>query len=228
MSENKHIIIVEDEAIIAMDIQHCLVDFGYVVDEVATTTDEAMFYIEKYLPNLVLMDIKLNDSADGTTIVDLIQTKFNIPVVYLTSFTDNETLKKAQSTKPYGYVVKPVDEKQLNSAILIALSRFEEEENSNNGEVIQLNSEYEYALKEKNLYHLNEKVNLTKKEGEFFFFMVSNRNKAVHYNKIIKELWDNDDVPTSTLRSLVRRVRDKLNDDLIENVSSEGYRIIAK
>lgn len=225
LDEEVHVLIVEDEAIIAMDINQCLLEFGHIVDEVATTTDEAMLYVQKYKPNIVLMDIKLQGSIDGTEIVKSIQEKYNIPVIYLTSFTDDETIKKASLTNPYGYIVKPVNEDRLKASIIMALSRFQSEQENLKGEVIKINQSYSYNVKKASLFCLGQKVKLTKKEGEFFVYMIENLDKAVSYDKIIKTLWYNDEVPVSTLRSLVRRVRDKLSDDLIENVSSIGYKI---
>lgn len=228
IEDKVHVLIVEDEAIIAMDINQCLLEFGYEVDEVATTTDEAIFYIEKYQPNIVLMDIKLKSSIDGTEIVELIQEKYNIPVIYLSSYTDDETIRRASLTKPYGYIVKPIDENRLNTSIVMALSRFEADQKNSSGEVLEINKNYSYNVKSKSLYFLGKKVELTKKESEFFIYMIANLDNVVTYEKIVKNLWYDDEVPVSTLRSLVRRVRFKLTEDLIENVSSVGYKISKK
>jgi DNA-binding response OmpR family regulator len=220
-----HIVLVEDETIIAMDLQQCLERFGYIVDEVASTTEEALFYVEKYKPNIVLMDIKLKDSCDGTEVVEVIQQQYKVPVIYLTSHSDNKTLQRAQATKPYGYIVKPADENQLNVSIKMVLSRVEEERKNRIGELVMLGNSYTYKVKTKELYNLSEKVNLTKKEGEFFSFMIHKLNCNVSYEEIIKNIWYSKDIPTATLRSLVRRVRYKLKEELIESISLTGYRV---
>lgn len=218
-----HILLVEDETIIAMDISSILENFGYIVDEVASSADEALLYVEKYKPHLVLMDICLNGSKDGTEIVEEIQQKFQIPVIYLSSYSDETTLEKAGSTKPYGYIVKPVDENQLNSTILIALSRFKEDQKKNSGAIIELSKNYSYDLEKDELKHLGSPVKLTKREKKFFSFMIQHVNRVIEYNKIIKNVWRYEEVQVSTLRSLVRRVRDKLEDDILQNISSKGY-----
>ncbi|WP_458701550.1 response regulator [Sulfurospirillum sp. 1307] len=218
-----HILLVEDETIIAMDISSILENFGYIVDEVASSTDEALLYVEKYKPHLVLMDICLDGSKDGTEIVEEIQQKFQIPVIYLSSYSDETTLEKAGSTKPYGYIVKPVDENQLNSTILIALSRFKEDQKKNSGAIIELSKNYSYDLEKDELKHLGSPVKLTKREKKFFSFMIQHVNRVIEYNKIIKNVWRYEEVQVSTLRSLVRRVRDKLEDDILQNISSKGY-----
>ncbi len=228
LKKDTHVVIVEDETIIAMDIQQCLLEFGYIVDEVASTTEEAVFYVDKYQPNIVLMDIKLKGSPDGIEVVDIIQQKYKVPVIYLTSFSDEETLKRAQFTKPYGYIVKPIDENQLNITIMMVLLKLKDEQKKIVGEVINMGDNYTYNIKTKNLYLLSEKVNLTKKESEFFAFMVDRLNTEVSYDEIIKNVWYSNEIPTSTLRSLVRRVRNKLNENLIESISLKGYKVSNK
>lgn len=225
LKEDIHVVMVEDETIIAMGIQQCLEEFGYIVDEVASSTEEAIFYVDKYKPNIVLMDIQLNGSPDGIEVVDLIQQKYKVPVIYLTSYSDDATLKRAESTKPYGYIIKPIDENQLNITIRMALSRYKEEQKELDGEIVKLSDSYTYNKKSKELYYLEEKVKLTKKEGEFFSYMINNLNSTISYDDIVKNVWYNEDTTIPTLRSLVRRVRNKLNEDLIESVSSKGYKI---
>ncbi len=225
LKDDIHVIIVEDETIIAMDIQQCLHEFGYKVDEVASTAEEAVFYVEKYQPDVVLMDIKLKGSPDGTEVVEIIQQMYKIPVIYLTSHSDDETLQRAQATKPYGYIVKPIDENQLNISIKMVIFRIEEERKKIKGELIKMGYGYTYNTKTNELYFLSEIVNLTKKEGEFFSFMVYKLNNDVSYEEIIKNIWYSEDIPTTTLRSLVRRVRNKLKEELIQSVSLTGYRI---
>ncbi len=225
LEKDIHVVMVEDETIIAMDIQQCLEEFGYIVDEVASSTDEAIVYVEKYKPDIVLMDIKLNGGPDGIEVVDVIQQKYKVPVIYLTSYSDDSTLKRAELTKPYGYIIKPIDVNQLNIAIRMALSRYNEEQKEIGGETIKLSEQYTYNLKTKELYFLNEKVKLTEKEGEFFLYMVNNLNTIVPYSDIIKNVWYGEDISTSTLRSLVRRVRNKLHEELIQSIISKGYKI---
>jgi DNA-binding response OmpR family regulator len=225
IEDDIHVVIVEDETIIAMDLQQRLEEFGYIVDEVASTTTEALLYVEKYKPNIVLMDIKLNGSPDGTEVVETIQQKYKVPVIYLTSHSDEETLQRAQATKPYGYIVKPINESQLNISIKMVMSRVKDEQKKISGEVIKMGDSYTYNTKTKELYFLSQIVNLTKKEGEFFSFMVYKLNSDVSYEEIIKNIWYSENIPTATLRSLVRRVRNKLKEELIESISLTGYRI---
>ena len=86
-----------------------------------------------------------------------------------------------------------------------------------------ISSNYSYDLEKKELYHLGKVVKFTNRERKFIFFMMRNINRVIEYDKIVLNVWGSKNIQVSTLRSLVRRVRDKLEDEIIENVSSKGY-----
>lgn len=118
------ILIAEDEYIIAMDIKRVLEKLGYEVTSFVGKGIEAIKRTETEKPDIVLMDIMLNDSLSGIDTARIIKDKYNIPIVYLTALTDEETLQKAKLTEPGGYLLKPFDERGLHSAIEIALYKF--------------------------------------------------------------------------------------------------------
>jgi PAS domain S-box-containing protein len=133
--EDVKILIVEDEAITALFIQECLENIGFKVVDTVATGHEAIDISEKLRPDLVLMDIKLDGDLNGIETARIIYNLFNIPVVYLTAYSDNDTLEKAILTGPFGYLLKPVEEKALRPAIEIALLKHKEEsklKNTNN------------------------------------------------------------------------------------------------
>jgi CheY-like chemotaxis protein len=115
------ILIVEDEAIIAIDIKRSLVELGYDVTPVAVSGIDAIQKAEEYEPDLVLMDIVMPGETDGIEAAREIQSKLDIPVVYLTAYADKEIVDRAKTTKPYGYITKPFTERDLYSNIEIAL-----------------------------------------------------------------------------------------------------------
>lgn len=117
------IMIVEDDAITARSIEGMLKRSGYVVPAIASSGKEAIQKVDKTDPDLVLMDIRLRGEIDGIEAAEEIRTRFGIPVVFLTAYADDETLERAKTTEPYGYVVKPFRQTELNAAIQIALSK---------------------------------------------------------------------------------------------------------
>jgi len=120
-SERAKILIVEDEAIIALKLQKQVELMGYQVTSVAASGEEAVQMAHEGKPDLVLIDIALPGKTSGIDAAAAIRTRDNIPVIYLTAHSDEETLKQATLTSPYAYLIKPVGDKALHNAIKIAL-----------------------------------------------------------------------------------------------------------
>jgi len=119
--EKAKILVVEDEGVLARGIERKMTALGYIVTGIAFSGEEAIRKAAENRPNLVLMDIKLDGKMDGVEAARQIREKFKIPVVYLTAFSDKETIRRAKITEPYGYILKPVNERELHCNIEIAL-----------------------------------------------------------------------------------------------------------
>jgi diguanylate cyclase (GGDEF)-like protein len=117
------ILVVEDEAIVAKDIENALHVLGYSVPAIAASGEAAIEKAEALHPDLVLMDIKLKGPIDGVRAASEIGGRLGIPIVYLTAHADEPTLRRAKITQPFGYVVKPFDERDLHAAVEVALHR---------------------------------------------------------------------------------------------------------
>ena len=115
------ILVVEDESITARDLQLTLQELGYEVVAKASSGKEAIREAEVHKPELVLMDIVMPGEVDGIEATKQISERFGIPVVYLTAHTEEETLSRAKITAPYGYIVKPFNDRDLRSNIEMAL-----------------------------------------------------------------------------------------------------------
>jgi PAS domain S-box-containing protein len=124
---NAQILVVEDENIVALDLQVRLNGLGYEVTAVAATGEDAISKAGKTQPDLVLMDIKLKGEMDGVTAAEQIQAKYDIPVIYVTAFADEMTLQRAKITEPYGYLLKPFEERELHTTIEMALYKHQME-----------------------------------------------------------------------------------------------------
>jgi diguanylate cyclase (GGDEF)-like protein/PAS domain S-box-containing protein len=118
------IILVEDEIIVAMDIEQRLEVLGYNVVAHATSGEEALRYVDLENPDLILMDIKLNGEMDGIETAAKIRNTLNTPIIYLTAFADENTLKRARLTEAYGYLIKPFENRELHSTIEMALYKY--------------------------------------------------------------------------------------------------------
>ncbi len=116
------ILIVEDEAIVAMDLRLHLQALGYDLVGTASDGEEALELARRTRPDLALMDISLESRGDGIEAASRLQT-LGVPVVFLTAYADEDTLERAKRSRPYGYLVKPFDERALHSTIEMALFR---------------------------------------------------------------------------------------------------------
>lgn len=113
--------IVEDESIVAMDLKARLLKMGYSVAGISGYAEEAIEAIRLNLPDIVLMDIVLKGTMDGIEAAAIIREELEIPVVYLTAYSEEGTISRAKVTEPYGYILKPFMERDLQIAIDIAL-----------------------------------------------------------------------------------------------------------
>ena len=126
-SRRANLVIVEDERIVAADLADQLAGMGYTVCANVASADQAMEAIDRLHPDLVLMDIRLGGSLDGTQAANAIWERRQSPVVYLTAYADEDTLAAVKRTEAYGYVMKPYEPREVHAAIQLALERRERE-----------------------------------------------------------------------------------------------------
>lgn len=119
------ILIVEDENIVAKDLQKRLVNLGYDIVGIAATGEEAVKKAVATLPDLVLMDVRLKGEMSGIEAGSTLRFQYGIAIVYLSAYADNDTLKRASKTEPFGYILKPFEERELHTTIEMALYRKE-------------------------------------------------------------------------------------------------------
>ena len=136
MSKAK-ILVVEDELISAKGIRSALKSLGYDVLDIVASGKEAIQKASGSQPDLILMDIKLDGEMDGIEAARQIKDRFNIPVVYLTAHADDATLERAKITDPFGYILKPFEERELHVAIEIAFYKHKMEDTLLHGEKLK-------------------------------------------------------------------------------------------
>ena len=117
------VMVVEDERVVAFNLCQTLKRLGYNTDSVASSGHAALELIAERPPDIVLMDIHIDGDIDGIETVSRIPSGLLVPVIYLTAFAEESTLERARATNPYGYLLKPFSERELNAMIRMALSR---------------------------------------------------------------------------------------------------------
>jgi len=119
--EAVNVMVVEDESIVAEDTKRSLTNMGYKVSAVVSSGEDAIKTAGELRPDMILMDIVLRGEVNGIEAAGQIRSSFNIPVIYLTAYTDDKILEQAKLTEPFGYIIKPFEDKELHSVIEMAL-----------------------------------------------------------------------------------------------------------
>ncbi|MBB6479010.1 ATP-binding protein [Spirochaeta isovalerica] len=167
----KRILIVEDEGIVALDIQSRLESHGYGVIDIVSTGSRAIEIAKEEVPDLILMDINLKGSIDGIETASLIRRAVDCPIIFLTAFADEKTMKKARISDASGYILKPFREGELLVTIELAIKRDDVRKK------IQDNSNWLYST----LNNMNDAV-----------ITVSEENRVIFFNRKAGELMDYD------------------------------------
>lgn len=117
------VLVVEDEAVVALHLRQELTKLGYSVAGIATTGEQALRLIDETFPDVILMDIHIQGEIDGIETTQKIPRYLHIPVIYLTAYSEDSTLGRAGDTHPYGYLLKPFLDRELHATIQMALVR---------------------------------------------------------------------------------------------------------
>ncbi|MEY4616310.1 MAG: hypothetical protein RJB66_1270 [Pseudomonadota bacterium] len=121
--EQTKILVVEDESIIAKDLQNILIEAGYDVPYTAANSKDALKYTEELNPDLILMDVIIQGPVDGITTAQIISHVYEIPIIFISAYSDKATLDRARSIGSFGYILKPCDEKELLITIDFGLQK---------------------------------------------------------------------------------------------------------
>ena len=248
MLKSTSIIIVEDDEITALNLNLSLQKHGYNIVAVCDNAAQAKNKIQLLNPNIVIIDISLDESNDGIELGKVVRKKYNIPFIYLTSHSDDDIISQAKLTEPYGYIVKPFDPASLHATIQMAIFKYDiENERKNNIDslkVDKLNLEkllYSKRASDRPIvpfganYHLDisvcetfyngKKIKLTKKENAFLRLLVAQQGLVVSFEQAMNYVWDENGATENSVRTLVWRLRNKLETDIIKNASGIGYYI---
>lgn len=244
----KNIIIVEDDEITALNLKISLEKHGYNVVEICDNITDAKTKINKFLPEIVIVDISLQESSDGIELAKEIRSKHNIPFIYLTSYSDDNIISKAKLTEPYGYIVKPFDPSSLHATIQMALFKYDIEKSrradisslkmdklnlekllyskrASNEPIVPFGGDYHLDISVCETFYKGKKVKLTKKENAFLRLLVAQLGLVVTFDQAMNYVWDENGATENSVRTLVWRLRNKLEVDIIKNASGIGYYI---
>ena len=224
-----NILIVEDESIVAMEIENYIKKLGYTVVGSCSNAKDALMIIETQTIHIVLMDIHIKGELDGVETAILIKEKYPlIEIIFLTAHLDDYNVDRAIELNPTAYLSKPFNREELRIFLKIALRKILKESSTteDNQHHILFDEEFSYNLSNSTLYCCSEILHLTKKESDFLELLLENKNNIIDFYTIENALWPDKETNANTIRTLVKRLRQKLKHKFIETVSSRGYRLV--
>lgn len=229
------VLIVEDEAVLAIGMEYSLEEFGYEVTGIETTADSALKHVSLNKPDIILMDIKLKGEETGIDAAKKIWAKYKIPIIFLTSYSDDKTIKNAMESEPYGYLIKPCRDEELKVAIETALHKHnyfyknkDSLESSKIQKHIELDDDFIFDKAKKILFKDNEAIKLTGNETKLFDILSDYPGEPVSFEKISNYIWRDDYSDISKLRTLIYRIKTKIGTNLIESIFELGYKLKMK
>ncbi|WP_187647135.1 response regulator transcription factor [Nitrosophilus labii] len=216
------ILIVEDESLVALDIAE-IVKTGLSAEvKIANSFKSALDIFEKFDPDILFLDIKIEGELDGIDIAKEIKRKKELPVIFITAYNDDKTLQRAFETFPKNFIVKPFKEEDILTSAKLALNSIEKEQ------IIAFDEIFSFNLKTKELYKKGKTIKLTKKESQLLYLLVKSKNSIVTFDTIDYEIWPEDLVNNNTRRTLIYRLRKKLDNCFLETVFGIGCKLNIK
>ncbi len=224
-----NILIVEDESIVAMEIESYISKLGYTVTDICSNANDVLTVTSEQTIDIILMDICIKGELDGVETAVRIKKKHpGIEIIFLTAHLDDYNVDRAIEVNPTAYLSKPFNREELRVFLKIALRKIDKNTTHNEDHThhIALDNEFSYDPLNHILYCCREIIHLTRKESDLLELLIADRNNLVDFYTIENTIWPDKLTNTNTIRTLVKRLRQKLKHKFIETVSSRGYRLV--
>ena len=214
------VLLLEDEKMLQSSIAEYLNEIGYIIDVCEDGLD-AYKYVTENSYDLLILDIN-TPSIDGLTLLEkLHKDKIFIPTIFISAITQIEQISKAYELGCYDYLKKPFHLKELTLHIERLLSMAKIESKS----IVKISKMYVYDLEKKRLFFNDQEQTLTPKQAQIIDLFSSNLNKIVDFDMLRYYVWEDTHVDNATIRAEVHRVKQVLQEDLIESLKGIGYRV---
>lgn len=216
-----NILIVEDEYLTSKFIQESLYSLGFLSVFITDNAIDADILIKEKNIALIFMDINIKGPKDGLQLATEISKKYNIKIVFITSYQDTQTIQEASLSTPLGYLIKPIIKADIESVMMICKNFFNHSNNEKDSIFINIDI-YKYN-KINNLLYENEKlIALSKLENKTIEIFIKYLNTPISNETLISYLWQ-EEKSNSSLRELISRLRKKVPNLKIKNYSNIGY-----
>jgi len=216
------LLIVEDESLVALDLAETVRTYGFEVVGICADGEEALRRAEALRPDIILMDIRIRGAYDGIETAGRIYDRYRPALIFLTAFSDTAHIERAAALHPLGYLIKPVNPRELFALLAMASARRSDAPVGD----ITFDDDFGYDSANGRLIHGDAPVNLTRREQQLLDLLLRSKNAVVSLYEVENAIWPDKAPNENTRRSLIGRLRAKLDNRFIETLPGEGYRIL--
>ena len=226
----KNIMIVEDEVITQRYLKEVLNQYEVNVTGCFDNAKEALEALKNISCDMVLMDININGAMDGIQLARKILQSYKLPIVFISAYSDDETLDEVLELSPYGFITKPFSSKEIHVSLQIAYKRFlmthevsVPAEIKTVNELLVLNESYTFDLKRSALYYRKDLVKLNVNQNKCIEILAHKVNDVVTFDTLVSNIWGTDLISDSALRTLVYSIRKAVPGIPLYSHSKKGY-----
>ena len=219
--------IVEDEAITQRYLKDILTEKGVKYIDCLDNAEDAMEAIREREYQLILMDINIKGTMDGIQLSKKILDKHVLPIVFISAYSDDETMEDVLELSPYGFITKPFGANEVLTSLRVAYKRFLTFEakamKERSEKMIQISEQYHYATDTSTLFEYGKAVKLNTKQNILIEILVKNINNTVSFDELTIQIWSDELIADSSLRTLVYSLRKLLPALPLYTQSKQGY-----
>ena len=223
----QQIMIVEDEAITQRYLKEILQEKGVQQIDCFDNAEDAIKMLRVTTYQLILMDINIKGNIDGIQLARMILDKYILPIVFISAYSDDETLENVLELSPYGFITKPFGSNEVLTTLTVAYKRFVTFEAKTKREkkeqYIHITKQYMYDMDTLTLFYNKKAVVLNAKQTIFIEILVKNLNHTVSFEDLVVQVWLDEEVSSSSLRTLVYSLRKYLPEFPLQTYSKLGY-----
>ena len=219
------IIIVEDDALIAYQIQSCVENLGHDVVASFDNGALALEFVSKNSVDFVFMDIELSGSMDGIRCAYLLKNDYNIPSVFVTSHDETDVIEEATSIDPLNFLPKPFSDKNIEATVALAEITLKKQKTSPKSSSKIEFAQYSFNFEYNTLKLKDEIIKLTPNESKLVFLLFKNIGNTISAEEIKRHIWSDKEVSSAAFRKLISRVNQNLTHMQIIPDRGMGYHL---
>jgi len=213
------ILIVEDDALIALFIKEAVERLGHTLLAVFDRAEDVLASLQEQRPDVVLMDIEIKGNVDGIQCAKALQIKHDIPSIFVTSHQQSEVIQEAMDVKPLGFLIKPIQESHIEASLALAQIALQEPTLQSEANL----GDYSFNFEHNTLRYQGGMVKLGKNELQLLALLFKNLNNTVSSQEIMRHIWNKVLESDESLRQLIYRTRKKVPYLQINSSSKVGY-----